>query len=240
MKTLPKTAVSTVNPSSPPALELRHVSHGLALRDVSAVFAPGCVHLLRGDADSGKDALLRVLGLLERPDRGEVLLRGQPTSTLDDTARAALRSHECGFVFAASFLLAGFSIIENVAMPLFKISQVGPEAARRRTVAVLDFVGLAGAMEAPAAELPPTAQRRVSLARALVNEPAAVFVEELDAGLPDADLHDFTTLLRGACDRYDVTVIATASPTCPVHPQDRVLELAEGVIRSDREALRPS
>ncbi len=229
-----------MTPANPPALELRNVTHGGVVRDVSASFAPSSFHLLRGDAESGKNGLLRLLGLLERPEHGEVLLHGVPTSALDEIAHTALRARECGFVFAAPFLLGGFTVIENVAMPLFKVSQVGPEAARRRTVAVLEFVGLAEAMEAPVAELPPDAQRRVSLARALVNEPAAVFVEDLDSGLDPAPLGEFTTLLRRACERYDLAVIASASADCPRQAHDRVLDLVAGTIRSDSEALRAS
>lgn len=229
-----------MTPENPPALELRNIAHGGVVRGVSAVFAPGSFHLLRGDAESGKNVLLRLLGLLERPDRGEVLLHGVSTGDLDENAHTALRARECGFVFAAPFLLAGFTVIENVAMPLFKVSQVGPEAARRRTVAVLEFVGLAELMEAPVAELPPDAQRRVSLARALVNEPAAIFVEDLDGGLDASALSEFTTLLRRACERYDLAVIASASTACPVQAHDRVLELVAGTIRSDSEALRAS
>jgi ABC-type lipoprotein export system ATPase subunit len=205
------------------------------VRGISAAFPAGCFHVLRGEAHSGKDALLRLLGLLEPPERGEVWLRGVPTRALDDPARTALRNRECGYVFAAPFLLAGFSVIENVAMPLFKISQVGPEAARRRTIAVLDFVGLAGAMEAPAAELPPAAQRSVALARALVNEPAVLLIEELETG---ADAAEFAALLRRACEHYGVAVIATASPAFSAHDDDRVIDLAGGRVRRDSEIVR--
>ena len=181
---------------------------------MSAIFDGG-LHLLRG---GGGGHLLRLLGLLERPASGEVLLLGQPTSALDDAARADLRNRRCGFVFAAPFLLAGFSVAETVAMPLFKISQVGPDEARRRTEAVLEFCGLTAEAQSVAAALPPAAQHRVSLARALVNEPALVLVEH-----PDADI---ATLLRQATMRHHLTAIATVQPTFSPEPSDRVLDLA--------------
>jgi ABC-type lipoprotein export system ATPase subunit len=108
------------------ALELRDVSHGAALCEVSIGFAAEMLHVVRGESESDGAALLRVAGLLERPEHGEVVVRRRAATALDDAARAELRSRECGYVFAAPFLLAEFSTIENVAMPLFKIAQVGP------------------------------------------------------------------------------------------------------------------
>ncbi len=226
--------------SSPFVLELRDVAHGTVLRGVNAGFAAEMLHVLRSETPAELDALLRMLGLLELPERGEVLLRGQATRVLDDAARAELRSFECGYVFAAPFLLADFTIIENVAMPLFKIAQVGPEEARRRTVSALEFVGLGDMIEAPAAELPPGEQRRVALARALVHEPSVILIEQLDAPFDALPTEDFATLARRACGRYGVAAIATVSPSFRAAERDRVIDFADGVIRSDSEAVRGS
>jgi lipoprotein-releasing system ATP-binding protein len=226
--------------SSPFALELRDVSHGAVLRGVSAGFAAENLHLLRAESAAETDSLLRVSGLLERPETGDVLLRGHATCALDDSARAELRSQQCGYVFAAPFLLAGFTIIENVAMPLFKIAQVGPEEARARTVAALEFVGLGDMIEAPATELPPAEQRRVSLARALVHEPAVILIEQLDAVIDALPAEEFASLVRRACGRYCVAAIATVSPSFRAADGDRVITFSEGAIRSDSEAVRKS
>lgn len=226
--------------SSPFALELRDVAHGEVLRGVSAGFAGEVLHVLRGEPHAEVDAVLRILGLLEVPERGEVLMRGRATRALDDTARAELRSLECGYVFAAPFLLADFTIIENVAMPLFKIAQVGPEEARSRTVSALEFVGLGDMIEAPAAELPPAEQRRVALARALVHEPSVMLIEQLDASFDTLPTEDFAALVRSACGRYGVAAIATVSPGFRAAERDRVIDFADGAIRNDSEAVRGS
>lgn len=222
------------------AAELRNISclhgEGAAVNALSAVFDGG-MHLLRGEAGGGKETLLRLLGLLVRPDSGELLLLGQPTGTLDDDARADLRNRRCGYVFAAPFLLAGFSVAENVAMPLFKISQVGPDEARVRTEEVLEFCGLTGEAQAVVDTLPLIAQFRVALARALVNEPALVLVENLDADLTGDDLRQFTALLRQAAAHRHLTVIATVSPAFSHEPADRVLEIAAGAIARDSSLL---
>jgi lipoprotein-releasing system ATP-binding protein len=227
--------------ASPPfALELRDVALGTALRGVSVGFAAETLHVVRGEAESEGGTLLRVAGLLERPEHGEVVVRSHGSSALDDAALAELRSRECGYVFAAPFLLAEFSTIENVAMPLFKIAQVGPEEARARTVAALEFVGLGDMIEAPASALPPADQRRVALARALVHEPAAILIEQLDAPIDALPVEDFSALVRRACRRYCVAGIATVSPAYPAWDQDRVIDFADGAIRSDTEAVRRS
>ena len=217
--------------SAASAVALHEVSHaaedGAALCEMSADFAPGAFHLVRGGSCAVRSLLLRLLGLMMRPDRGEVLLRGQPTRDLGEDARGELRSRQCGFVFATPFLLAEFTVLENVAMPLFKVSQVGPAEARRRSEAALDFTGLAAAASSPAAGLPLDAQFRVALARALVNEPAVLLVEN-----PDADL---AALLRSAAERYGACVIATASHALPVEAADRVLDLDAAVSETLRE-----
>ncbi len=200
-------------------------------------FAAGRLHVLRGPADGGKSALFRFAGLLEAPTSGEVLVQGQSVRGLTEEARTDLRGQRLGFAFAAPFLLDSFTAIENVAMPLFKISHVGPDEARRRTEAILDFVGLAGAAETHIDDLTPPAQYRLAIARALVNEPTALFVENLDGVLSGQDLTDYTALLRKAATTFGPAIIATASSISHLLPGDRVLHLDEGVITHDAEFL---
>lgn len=203
----------------------------------SAVFGAGRLHILRGASDSGKTALFRFTGLLKPPTAGEVLILGKATCGLDDNARTELRTQRLGFAFAAPFLLSSFSVIENVAMPLFKISQVDPEEARRRTEAVLEFVGLPRAVEARVEELTVSAQYCVALARGLVNEPAALLVEELDGVLAGAELEEFVELLRKAAVTFGTAIIATASPDLRTQAGDRVLDIGQGVAVRDSECL---
>ena len=220
-------------------LEIRGVScaSGFGL-PVSADFAPGRFHLLTGDAGGDSQALLRVLSLLDLPESGEVFVEGRATRGLDEDARAELRAQRFGFVFAAPFLLASFSVIENVAMPLFKISQVGPEEARRRTERLLAFTEMSDAAEAAIDDLTLRAQYHVALARGLANEPAILVVENLDSTLAGEELAGFAALLRRVPAEFGTTVIATASPAFAVEKDDRVLEFARGVIVRD-SALQP-
>jgi lipoprotein-releasing system ATP-binding protein len=231
----------TLSPFPTNPLELRGVSgtcsDGTAICGVSAAFCSGRLHILRGASDSGKTALFRFAGLLEPPAEGEVMVLGNATRSLDEDARAELRTQRLGFAFGAPFLLSTFSVIENVAMPLFKISQVDPSEARRRTEAVLDFVGLPSAVEARVEDLTASAQYSVAIARGLVNEPAALLVEDLDGVLAGGELDHFVNLLRKAAAAFGVAIIATASPDLKTQPGDRVLDIGQGVIVRDSEFL---
>jgi lipoprotein-releasing system ATP-binding protein len=207
------------------------------LRVPHATFGRGIVHLLVGDVDSGHELFLRVLGLLEEPDAGEVWLEGEPVRGLSEDARLRLRERRIGFVFAAPFLLPAFTVIENVAMPLFKVSEVDPAEARRRSDVLLEFAGLLDVAEVPCAELGPLAQHRVALARALVNEPGALLIEGLDSTLAGGDLRVFASLLRAAAARFDIAVIATVSPDFARESGDRVFEVADGAVSCGEQLL---
>ncbi len=233
--------------AEPRILELRDVFCAAAdgdddapLHGVSAGFVGAQLHLLSGAAGSGHARLLRLLGLLETPVRGDVLFRGQSTRGLDEDARAALRCRGFGCVFASPFLLPAFSAIENVAMPLFTTSDTTPEEARERGEMLLDFAGLAGRESTRAGALAPDEQHAVALARALAHEPAALLVEALDTALEGDALHAFATRLREAGARFAVAVIATVSPAFIGAPGDRVLEISGGAVRHDSAQLRPS
>ena len=230
-----------MNASGSNALELCAVAgtgpDGDFVRPLTATFSPGHFHVLRGPAGCGKELLLRWLGLLQPPTEGEVVVQGGATRALNDEARAELRTQRFGFVFSAPFLLQTFSVIENVAMPLFKVSQVTPEEARRRTEALLSFVGLTEAAEVPVEDLPVRAQYQVAVARGLVNEPSFLLVENLDGVLAGEDLQIFVELLHRAGERFGTTIVATASPDLPLLWPHRVIDMAEGVIVGDVELL---
>ena len=186
--------------------------------------APGTVTMLAGPAGCGKNLLLRVLGLLEAPDKGEVIFEGEATAGLREEERGQLRSHRCGYVFDSPFLLPAFTVIENIAMPLFKICSMEAEEARDRTEEMLNFAGLQHV--ATTRDISPAIQQRVALARALAAHPAALFVENLQLDVAGAD--DFRELLLRAAEKFNVAVIVSlVSPGAARHGE-RHLHLNEG------------
>jgi ABC-type methionine transport system ATPase subunit len=216
-----------------PLLELREVSRlreeaGVCARvdQVSLAVRAGDILALTGETGCGKNLILRLLGLLEAPDAGEVLFDGQPTAQLTDDARIELRSHQCGYLFTAPFLLSAFNVAENIAMPIFKISQLTPEQARDRTESLLRFVGLDTA--ASQHVLPPQLQQRVALARALANQPGVLLIENLETLVAPEELPAFRQLLHGAAREFGVAVILTALPSLPWIAGERRIEIVDG------------
>jgi len=203
---------------------------------VTVTFDAGKFTLLSGGC---ADALLRVLGLLERPDRGEVWIESQATSPLDDCARTELRNRAFGFVFAEPFLLDSFSVAENVAMPLFKISALDIEQARVRTAEVLDIVRLAGAADLTVFDLSTMDRHKVSLARALANAPRVLIAEDAGAQLSAGELGEFAALLRAAA-TLGVTVIATSPAGAETLGADREIVLEAGEIVADTRQEEPA
>lgn len=212
--------------SSQPVLELRNVTcaaEGHTLRGVSLRFHAGGLYFIKGESAG----LLRVLGLLEAPESGEVFLERRNVASLSEPDRDELRNHRCGFLFAAPFLLSAFSLVENVAMPLFKISHFTPEQARERTDMLLDFTGLTAEAQQSIDDITPFQQHAVSLARALANDPAILTVERLEL----EDSAAFSALLRASCARFGVAVIASVSADFPFEPGDHILAIEAGFVR---------
>jgi lipoprotein-releasing system ATP-binding protein len=169
-----------------------------------------------------------VLGLLEEPDSGEVIVDGQSTRRLDDTARAELRKRHFGYLFAAPFLLPGFSVLENVVVPMFKILDSGPAEARSRAEELLAFADVDELRKASAETLSSFDQRRVALVRALATSPAVLLVEESDRDLTAEQQRQFATLLRNACTRWQTTVVSTASASWAPLRGDQVYDVVDG------------
>ena len=217
--------------SQNPVLELRDVSIACddapVLRGLSLTISPGVFHTIADGSAAARSALLRVLGLLDAPMSGEVLMEGRATAGMHRIERDELRNRRCGFLFSAPFLLPTFSAVENVAMPIFKISQLTPELTRERTNRFLEFAGLADDGGMPADTLTLFQQHAVSLARALANEPAIITVETPDAGLAPKEAVEFAKLLRAACAQFGVAIIAAMPADFANDPADRILAIAD-------------
>jgi ABC-type lipoprotein export system ATPase subunit len=208
------------------------------LSGVSLAIESGRFTLLSGGAESGAGLLLRILGLLERQDAGEVWFDSRPTSSLHETARLELRNHLFGFLFAEPFLLDSFTVAENVAMPLFKISGFDIEEARARTAEVLEFAGLAASADCAVADLGPSDHHKVSLARALAIAPQVLVAEDAGLQLAATELREFAALLRAVSDVLGICVIATSPAGADILGPDREVRLEHGIIVADSQAIK--
>ena len=169
------------------------------LSGVNLTVAPGEMVAIVGASGAGKSTLLHVLGALDRPSRGYVVVAGQPVSGMSDEALSALRNRSVGFVFQFHHLLKEFSALENVMMPL-RIGGASPRAAQGQAESLLSRVGLAGRMHHRPAELSGGEQQRTAVARALAVDPAVLLADEPSGNLDHANaerLHElFAELVR--------------------------------------------
>ncbi len=192
--------------------------------------------LLRGPVGSGKNLLLRLLSLQESPDAGEIWYHGKSTANLSESKRANLCNQQFGFVFANPFLLPALSVMENIATPLIKTCQspsTGEVKARDRVEELLNFVGLPGYGHAMSMELTLGEQKRVALARALVNYPEILFGEEIDRDSSEAEVAEYAALFEHSVLQFGITAVVTARRRLPGVLPDREIKMAQGRIVFD-------
>jgi lipoprotein-releasing system ATP-binding protein len=152
-----------------------------------------------GPSGSGKSSLLYLLGLLDVPSAGEVVIDGHTTSKLDEAARARMRLETLGFVFQFHFLLPEFSALENVALPMRALGRLSDEAIRARSAELLASLGLGAHAHKRPDQMSGGQRQRVAIARALANDPKLVLADEPTGNLDTASSAQVLNILRELC-----------------------------------------
>lgn len=201
-----------------------------ALRGVDARVEAGEFLAIMGPSGCGKSTLLHVLGGIDRPTAGRVLLNGEDLGGLNDTERSIIRRRRLGFVFQKMNLLPTLSAVENVALPL-RIDGLGRKAAQLQAQAVLERVDLAQRAAHFPHELSGGEQQRVAIARALVARPAVLLADEPTGALDSANGQSVLNLLRD-CANQGQTVVMVTHDSDMARQADRLLLMHDGLIVS--------
>lgn len=203
----------------------------VVLDGVEIRVTPGEAVAIVGASGAGKSTLLQLLGALDRPTAGEVLLGGEPIARLEDRALAAIRNRRIGFVFQFHHLLQEFTALENVMMPQL-IAGVDRKAAASRARDLLGAVGLGQRLSHKPWQLSGGEQQRVAVARALANQPLVLLADEPSGNLDhvtSAQLHELFFKVR---DEYGVAMVLATHNRELADRADRVLRMSEGRLQS--------
>ena len=216
-----------------------------ALRGVSLTVEEGEFVAIMGASGSGKSTMLHLLGALDRPTAGEVVIDGVNVSSLDEEQRTLTRRAKTGFVFQFFNLIPLLTVAENVALP-FLIAGDAMARHRARIDDLLDLVRLTDKAGHLPEQLSAGEQQRVALARALATSPAILLADEPTGNLDYTTGSEILGLLWDSCDRLGQTIVLVTHEARAAAYADRVLVVREGTIldeislgrRSDHDAKR--
>jgi putative ABC transport system ATP-binding protein len=210
-----------------------------ALRGLSLSIQPGEFVALMGPSGSGKSTLLELLGGLDRPTTGEVVLEGQVISALDDDAATRLRRDRTGFVFQSFNLIPLLEVTENVGLP-FTIAGLDPTRGElaERVREVIASVDLTGKEHHKPDQLSTGEQQRVAVARALVTRPALLLADEPTGNLDYTTGNELLDALWRSCHERGQTVVLVTHDARAAAYADRVLVISDGTIRDTIELGR--
>src|SRR6266542_4910412 len=199
------------------------------LRDVTLEIGRGESVAIVGPSGSGKSTLLNIMGTLDRPSSGQVLLDGKELSQLDDIQLAAVRNREIGFIFQSHHLLPQCTVLENVLVPTLANKDTSlRKGAVERAKQLLDKVSLGARLTHRPGQLSGGERQRVAVVRALINQPKLLLADEPTGALDRAAAQNLADLLVQLNKEEGVTLVVVTHALDLARQMDRLLELRDG------------
>jgi putative ABC transport system ATP-binding protein len=230
----PIPAVQTIDVTK--VYRVGHVDYP-ALRGVSMKISKGELVSIMGPSGSGKSTLLNVIGALDPPTSGRVIVDGIDIRKLSEDKLALLRNHKLGFVYQSFNLIQRLTSLENVEMPL--ISRGLPERIRRnRSLKMLSAVGLTGKSRKRPAELSGGEQQRVAIARALVTEPALIIADEPTGNLDSKTTQEVVDQFIQANKEFGTTILVVTHNQEIANRTQHVISLIDGLVAKEQYLQR--
>ena len=199
------------------------------LKDIDLTIQKGEIVSIVGPSGAGKTTLLQIIGTLDRPDTGSVIIDGIDTTTLSQKKLSDFRNRHIGFVFQFHQLLPEFTAIENIMIPAY-IAGVNTKEARRRAEELLQFMGLSDRAKHKPNELSGGEKQRVAVARALINNPDVILADEPSGSLDSKNKEELHQLFFDLRDKYGQTFVIVTHDEGLASITDRTIHMRDGIL----------
>ena len=204
------------------------------IKDLNLEISHGEFVAIVGPSGSGKSTVLNLLGCLDKPSSGKIVVDGTDVTQLDTTALANFRGENIGFIFQSFNLIPVLNVYENIEYPLIMIQNLPKEERYTRIMQLLKDVDMLDQKDKFPDQLSGGQRQRVAIARALVTKPKIVFADEPTANLDTKTSNQIITLMRSIQQEFNTTFIFATHDENIVTAVDRIITIVDGVISDDR------
>lgn len=205
----------------------------VALHELNLGFKTGSFNAIIGESGSGKSTLLNIIGTLDRPTKGEVIINGVSTRNMSKGQLADLRNETLGFVFQFHYLLPEFTALENVLMPYRVAHGKADKESQKRAREILNLVGLEKVENNLATNMSGGQQQRTAIARALMNKPKIILADEPTGNLDSQTTDSIYQLFRKINQELGTTFVIITHDRRVAEKADRIVEILDGRVSLD-------
>jgi len=204
------------------------------LKDVDLKIGKGEVMAIMGPSGSGKSTLLHILGCLDKPSRGRLLIDGKDVSKMDEEELAKIRREKIGFVFQFFYLIPSLTALENVMLPM-AFAGVDTGEQKRRAAELLKIVGLEGRMNYMPSQLSGGERQRVAIARSMANKPVIILADEPTGNLDSKSGSEVMKILMDLNEKFEATIILVTHDKIVASCARRTIHLKDGeIVREEK------